>query len=47
MVTKKRGIVSVTILSCIAFIGAAVQSAQPERRPINSIREIRASLRAC
>ena len=41
MVTKNREIVSVTILSCITFIGAPVQSAQPER-PINSVREIRA-----
>ncbi|MFZ1093115.1 MAG: hypothetical protein WAN75_28510, partial [Xanthobacteraceae bacterium] len=46
MVTKNSGIVSLTILSCITFIGAPVQSAQPER-PINSVREIRASLRAC
>jgi hypothetical protein len=46
MVTKNSGIVSLTILSCITFSGAPVQSAQPER-PINSIREIRASLRAC
>jgi len=46
MVTKNSGIVSLTILSCITFSGAPVQSAQPER-PINSVREIRASLRAC
>jgi hypothetical protein len=46
MVTKNPGVVSLTILSCITFSGAPVQSAQPER-PINSIREIRASLRAC
>ena len=46
MVTKNCRIVSVTILSCITFSGAPVQSAQPER-PINSVREIRASLRAC
>jgi hypothetical protein len=37
MFTKNRGIVSLTILSCITFIGAPVQSAQPER-PINSVR---------
>jgi hypothetical protein len=46
MVTKNPGIVCLTILSCITFSGAPVQSAQPER-PINSVREIRASLRAC
>ena len=45
-VAKNPGIVSLTILSCITFIGAPVQSAQLER-PINSVREIRASLRAC
>ena len=43
---QKSRIVSLTILSCITFSGAPVQSAQPER-PINSVREICASLRAC
>jgi hypothetical protein len=46
MVTKNPGVVSLGILSCITFSGAPVQSAQP-KRPINSVREIRASLRAC
>jgi hypothetical protein len=45
MVTKNRGIVSLTILSCITFIGAPVQSAQPER-PINAARFARVCARA-
>ena len=39
-------IVSAAIVSGIASIGASAQSAQVEH-PINSVREIRASLRAC
>jgi hypothetical protein len=39
-------IVSAAIVSGIASIGASAQSARVEH-PINSVREIRASLRAC
>jgi hypothetical protein len=47
MVIKHHtAIMRLTIVSCITLAGAAVQSAQPEH-PINSVREIRASLRAC
>jgi len=35
-----------TIVSCIPLAGAPAQTAQPEH-PLNSVREIRASLRAC
>src|SRR5271169_213168 len=44
--TNLIAIVSAAIVSGIASIGASAQSAQVEH-PINSVREIRASLRAC
>ena len=47
MVSKHHiAIVSATIVSSIASIGASAQSAQAEH-PINSVRGIRTSLRAC
>lgn len=39
-------IAMLTFVSCIPLAGAPAQTAQPEH-PLNSVREIRASLRAC